>query len=168
MSKLITLLCLIWSLNATSQQQISPSVHAIAGGSNIAAGIQLDWTLGEIATASYLNNATSYTEGFHQPVLRVVALPFSTLPSDAPPTVEINLAVFPNPVTNELRVRSSSNQTLELRLTDLYGKILLRKQFDPERNITTLYVGDFVSGIYHLSCYASNGLLLKSFRVIKH
>ena len=168
MSKLTTLLCLIWSLNAIGQQQISPSVQAIAGGSNIAAGMQLDWTLGEIATASYLNNSTSYTEGFHQPVLRVVALPFGTLPSDAPPTVETKLTVFPNPVTSELRVRSSSNQTLELRLTDLNGKILLRKQSDSGRNITTLYVADFVSGIYHLSCYDSNGLLLKSFRVIKH
>ena len=52
-------------------QQLSPSIIASDGGISKAAGISLEWTLGEPTVESLSTSDRLYTQGFHQPILLV-------------------------------------------------------------------------------------------------
>lgn len=47
-------------------QSISPSVIGSAGGSGTVGAVSVDWTVGEVATATLANGPNILTQGFHQ------------------------------------------------------------------------------------------------------
>ena len=77
--------------------------------------------------------------------------PVRTLDGSAAATVSI----YPNPVTDGTLYVSSSSNIRQLRLTDVSGKILLKK--DVQGYLQTLPVGMISRGIYLLSVDTDTG-----------
>src|SRR5665647_2756028 len=78
------------SLNAAAQENFR-SVISAAGGVDKSDNIELEWTLGEVATETLTNVNSLYTQGFHQPVLSVEKI---KLKPQAVSAIK-NISIFP-------------------------------------------------------------------------
>lgn len=82
-------------------QSLSPRVLATGGQSVTQGSIQLSYTVGEVATTALSADTLLLTQGFHQPE---TGTPVS-LDNPAPTTT---LAIYPNPCSDWLWIRSDS------------------------------------------------------------
>ena len=167
MKSVLLLVTLVAGTHLLFAQQLTPSVLAIAGGSDAAVGIHLDWTLGELATTADLDGAFPITEGFHQPRLRVEEFPVTATPERPNVRALPELEVFPNPTVGELTIRTDSDTALRFTLTDIAGKLVLTGDPDTTVGTRTLSVADLTPGTYLLNCFDQEGQLLRNFRIIK-
>lgn len=113
----IAMLCSTFSY----AQNVDHSVISTAGDISRAAGIELEWTVGEAVTEQGRDNSLLLTQGFHQTFIRrmiVIAPPNSELLS--------SIVVAPNPVRNNFSVlvNSPKSTRLQLTLTDASGQVL--------------------------------------------
>ena len=170
MQKKIFLTLIVMSLfYFTNAQQNVLEVISPAGGVNSTGNISLEWTLGEYATGIIYSDENMYTEGFHQPYLKVEPMPeiFPIL-DDEESTVQVQ--IFPNPVKSILEIKVQDKDPLnkvQLILTDLQGKHILQQEVDADLGFQKIDLSDFPSAVYILKCTRKDGTLLKSFKVIK-
>lgn len=61
-------------LKASSAQSLSQEVIGSAGGFNMIGEVHLSWTLGEVMVETYSKNNLYLTQGFHQPLVKTIAL----------------------------------------------------------------------------------------------
>ena len=158
------LLILLGSLAfASKSQSLDRTVIGSAGGVDVAGDISLEWTLGEFSAGSSTNNNGFYTMGFHQPLLQIKLLPFTTAHTD----YRINIA--PNPVLSVLNVTwlSESDAMIYLRLSEVQGKTLLTKSANGRSGSLLLQMSNIPSGVYLLEVRNSKGLLIHTFQVVK-
>ncbi len=117
----------------------------------------VQFTIGEIATETLQNGDVIITQGFNQPTFTVTSIEKNTL-------VDIQITVFPNPVT-ELLVLETSNQTdnLSWKLFDVNGKQLNNGNL---REVNQIKFQEYSQGTYILSVIQDDKLV-ESFRIIK-
>ena len=78
-----------------------------------------------------------------------------------------NISVFPNPVTTqaEIEVRNlPENEIGYFTLTDFFGELILRKNFDSDSHI--LNRNGIAGGMYFLSVYKKDGMLIGQSKII--
>ena len=111
-------LCLL----AHSQAQSTDREVVATGGTTYQnSQISMSWTLGELAISPFENNNITVSEGFHQ-------VDQEGVPIDDLLSVFGQIKVFPNPTTHSLQVeREYGSKTLYARLTDINGKVILRR-----------------------------------------
>ena len=148
----------------TAQQQ-SPEVISPAGGIDRTETISLEWTAGELATETIYTSSSMISQGFHQPVLRVVKQQEDNL-------VEANdlFQVFPNPVESILEVKlpiMELPETVEMRLLDLEGQLILSLSVEPHQRSQQIDMSTFSSGTYVLQCNRKSSSKMTSFKIIK-
>ena len=145
-------------------QQLSPELVSSAGGSATAAGVVLDWSLGEVAVETVSTATTLYTQGFHQPTLQVVAL--ARAPDAAPGPL---FSAAPNPVESVLTVFMPANlpEEVQLSLTDASGRLLTTQLSLPHQAQQQLSLVDLAAGLYFLSVRNKDGKSLQTFKIIK-
>ena len=156
-------------------QQLSPSVIASDGGINKAAGISLEWTLGEPTIESLSTTDRLYTQGFHQPLLQVKvnAVPVAKVTpgpiAEAILTASYKITVAPNPVQSILLVNIASLKTekLNLSLVDIVGRQIMVQAFNGKSNTIQVDMSRLQSGSYLLELRNVGGQLIKSFEIIK-
>ena len=158
----------IFISNHTFCQKLSPEVISSAGDISKSASLSLEWTLGETVVESSKTADKHYTQGFHQTYLKVISLKNESLASDD------NIIIFPNPVESilELKILSENlsqdkNGKLDLFLIDIRGQQLLVQKTNEKSGSTFVDMTAFPSGTYFLKAQKENGLLLKSFKIIK-
>ena len=149
-------------------QQLTPSIIASDGGINKAAGISLEWTLGELTVESLSTADRLYTQGFHQPLLVVKNLPLVEV-KEVKMLAEYKITVAPNPVLSILMVNinTEKKEKLNLTLTDVAGRQILVQAFNGRSNTTQIDMSRMTSGVYVLELRNLTGQLIKSFQVIK-
>ena len=149
-------------------QQLSPSIIASDGGISKAAGISLEWTLGELTVESLSTTDRLYTQGFHQPLLVVKNLPVAKV-KEVKLVAAYKITVAPNPVQSLLLVNINTEikEKLNLSLTDIVGRQILVQAFNGRSNTTQIDMSLIASGIYVLELRNLSGQLIKSFQVIK-
>lgn len=74
-----------------------------------------------------------------------------------------DLSVFPNPATSIVNVKSQLNATLNLKLYDVFGKVVLI--LDSEDDLTTINISHLANGVYFLN--ASTKEKSGSFKIVK-
>lgn len=171
-------------------QQLNPSVIATQGGISKAAGIVLEWTLGEPFTESLPVSNGLYTQGFHQPMLVVTKMPAATTKpaadykvteataktvADHKKTVAPSLitnykiTVAPNPAQSYLIVSMNAPDTKEviLSLIDFTGRIISVKPASGKITNIRVDMTPFIAGIYLLEIRKASGELIQSFKIIK-
>ena len=156
MTKLIYTLFAVGLSLCLSAQSVTPSVLASSGGSGEAGGMELDWTLGELAVASLNNGGQLLTQGFHQPLLNSVGT------FDGKP--EIGMQVFPNPTAGFLTISYEKDLKLLARLYAINGAQITEHTLTSGDN--TLPLGDLPDGSYVLGVY-EDGVLIKTFTIEK-
>lgn len=152
---LVVLIVCALTMTLKGQQVISS-----AGGSATGVGVQLSWTVGEPVIATLTGSSAILTQGFHQSKLTITAIDPALYP-------ELELSVFPNPVSTSLKLQITGDQykNLSYRLYNIEGKTILSKtiQASPEMINMELYT----SGTYLLKVLRDETVPVKTFKIIK-
>lgn len=178
MRKVILFLLGIFCLHATAQsQQLNPSVIAAEGGVNKAAGISLEWTLGEPFTESLPVSDGLFTQGFHQPLLVVTKMPvpvpkpvtgykIAVVPA---PITNYKITVAPNPVQSYLIVSipAPNPEEVILSLIDFAGRITPVRSVNGKATTIRVDMTAMIPGIYLLEIRKPSGELIQTFKIIK-
>lgn len=146
-------------------QTVSPSIIAAAGDVNKAAGISLEWTLGEPVIESLSTTDGFYTQGFHQPVL--LARNFQVNKEQLLTGYEVTVA--PNPVQSLLTatIVSPKVENMFLTLIDFTGRRYRVQTVTGRSGMATVDMSGLIAGIYLLEVRNTAGQLIRSFKIIK-
>ncbi len=155
-------------------QTLSPSVIPSSGGTDMASGVQLQWTLGEPAIESFQGAKQRYTEGFNQPILKLQWLdPHSFSPPVQEKYMDLtsdgSIQIYPNPTAAVL--------TMDLQFRDLDEVCLMLSQIDgspiltdiriPAMGCSQIDLSGFASGLYLLKIRTTEGQILATYKISK-
>jgi hypothetical protein len=153
----IALTLLIMGLQA--QQTITTS-----GGEASSEGGTISYTVGQVAYGTHTGTTGSVAEGIQQPyeISVVIGIEESG--------INLNMAAYPNPVTDHLILKISDDTSYENRLTatlyDMKGSLI--KQQIVVNNETTIDMAGQTAGIYFLKIHSENQKEIKTFKIIKN
>ena len=164
--KILLFLILLPCFSLTwGQVQLNPTVISSAGGYTETGGINLAWTLGELAVSTLSTTDMILTQGFQQPFLLDIG--------DAIDDPEFNWSVnaYPNPVTDVLNLRFNIDKTMDLQLElyDITGKKLIIKTLPSimPGGRETLDFSGFRDGIYILKITSEKQKVRKIYKIQK-
>ena len=134
-------------------QEFTLNVVASNGGADANTLMTLEWTLGEIATASYTDNNRGFTEGFHQPIPASLTDGPENLNTAVPfeaPNTEVVFSFYPNPVQTKMTIEVSSTRSsaLHLQVYELNGAMLNRQVISSTENNAEIDFSTMPSGFY--------------------
>jgi hypothetical protein len=151
MKKILTIAILLYSLSTTNGQSLLASGGEYFENSSYS----MNWSVGEIAINSYLNDQIN--EGMHQPIIEVISAVIS--PKNMP-LVEI----FPNPTAAKLTIRLSSNEeTVNIEVIDSRGTLILTQEIEVQ---TTIDLSKYESGLFFVKII--NKKDYQTFKIIKN
>tara|TARA_B100001287_G_scaffold251443_1_gene232684 strand:- start:13291 stop:13779 length:489 start_codon:yes stop_codon:yes gene_type:complete len=122
---------------------ISPDVISSSGGDFSNFNYNLSFTIGEISTETLQASNAILTQGFHQDYINVTSISEDMFTN--------NVKVYPNPTNDHLFVTFDNIDSVNIKLTDYTGKVVLKKQnylinYEPYIDLSFL-----PSGLYLLS-----------------
>ena len=82
----------------------------------------------------------------------------SPSPSSVPDLSTNNFKIYPIPATNNLTIEAQNNELTYLKLVDVTGKVILKKEFTQS---TSLDVSHIAKGMYYLNLKSIEGKLTK-------
>lgn len=145
----------------SNAQSVSPDVIGSAGDVYANGSGQIQWTLGEVMTETFLSPSNMLTQGFHQP--------FDLSSGISEPGRDNIADVYPNPATDAVTIHFNTLKgKLNLSLLDVTGKVLQSQDVTAGAfNTQELSVKEYADGMYFLriSCTESN--YNQTIRVIK-
>ena len=121
MKKTLLFIILLVSCFVFGQTSLKKSAISTAGGSHTNGNTTLIFTIGEIAVQEQTQGNIHLSEGFIGHDIQVLTgiEYYSELQG---------INVYPNPVLTDLYIELPNNQNYEIRLFDITGKELIRKQ----------------------------------------
>jgi hypothetical protein len=143
-------------------QSLSPTVLSFSGGFGSSGGTSLSWTAGELMIQTFSDGSVMLTQGFHQGDITV-----STAVDEMRKSA-MDVHIYPNPVSDMLDVefKNMVDYTIQVRLVDLTGKTVLRKEISQPSNRLWLNLSSVSSGTYMLEIRAADKR--KVFKIVKH
>ena len=108
----------------------------------------ISWTIGQTIIGTVSSSDFVFTQGFHQP-------PDPASTSFYSPHFTYEIKVFPNPVSNFLRIETQYNEVLKIEVFDMIGQRLFSSEFLHNEAID---VSRFEPGMYLISLFHSDGL----------
>jgi hypothetical protein len=141
-------------MDGSAQEVITPSAGYFETQS-----ISLNWTIGETAIETYINNNIMLTQGFNQADLTFIS-------SMEELSADICLTVYPNPVKDffTIKAETDSGSRLKAEVYDLEGIRLITQNVN--QGITQINTEGLTTSEYILKIY-DNRQLIKSFKFIK-
>lgn len=155
---LLLLLGASGSIGIASAQSLSPQVVASSGNSFSNAGIEIEFTIGEVVTSTLTAGGNTLTQGFHQPQIQ-----FASLENYAADYV---FELFPNPTEQFITVTSPNDEELKVHVYDGNGKAILVSPVFKQQIILDLQ--SLATGNYVLMVSTESGEPLHSYSIIKH
>lgn len=163
MKKQIYLLILMMMLTfATQAQLIQNEVIGTAGGIDTIGQYLVSWTAGEIITEKISDPYCIVTEGFQQTFFTVTAI-------SEPCSAQYKVVCYPNPTLKEIHVKIVSiepNKKFDLRLMDMHGKLLLKKE-TLSTKVETIDLSRFTSSVFFLQVVQQTQNKAQVFKIIK-
>jgi len=147
----LLVLSLFTTLGVLSQEVISTQGDSYSNASG-----SIDFTIGEVITATETNDVGVITQGFHQTNLNVLGV------DDHFPSYEA--IIFPNPTEDILNIRTSTFEDVTYTLYDTQGKLVMQNKLLAEQ--TPIQLVHLAAGGYSLVLNNSTQKL-KTFRLIK-
>lgn len=165
MKKIYSVVLSLFTLTAWSQN-IPMQVVAAGGGyfENTGAGISISFTIGEVAYTTLTSGNYILSQGFQQGNLFATSI-------DKPVNTVNDIAVYPNPASDYVKVRVdipnlSGRATYDLH--DITGKKLITKEFNIETSVPVeLSLSDIRPGIYLLKVYVAKENLVRIAKLVK-
>ena len=171
MMKIVILLLFGLGSSGLLRAQVTPqSVIVPDGGTAVAGNIALDWTLGEPVVESVYTDNRMYTQGFQQPMLRVLEMPSHTNAIISSRSAEMEISAVPNPVSSLLilTMKDLPYKEIEVILTNTTGQMIFSETLSTESGKAELDLSDLTSGLFFLNLYTKDHEILKVFRIAKN
>ena len=145
-------------------QSLTPSILSVQGGFNQSEEIIIEWTLGENFTETVTLSDKIFTQGFHQPSLKI------TKYENENPLTLVNITIFPNPVHSilNIQIHKDFNKQFNLNLFDNNGNFLKTLNVSENNPNTQFNMNYLATGVYLLNISDSSGIILESYRIIKY
>ena len=159
---LFFMLLLFFSFRLISQN-LAPSILSTQGGFNESAGMNIEWTLGENFLETVTLGDKIFTQGFHQPYLKIKKHEKKN------PIPLVNITIFPNPVYSILNIQlpKDFNTQFNINFFDINGHCL--KTLNVLENNTTIQldITYLATGVYLLNISDNFGNIIESHKIIK-
>jgi len=149
---LLTLLLVI-NIAINAQEVIS-----VQGASYSNSSGSIDFTIGEVVTATLTNTNNILTQGFHQTNLTVLAVDDFD--------INFQARVFPNPAQDVLQLDIQNFSGLNYKLYDIQGRQLYSAVVGNKN--TLINTAQYANGMYLLVILNENNQKLKTYRIIKN
>ncbi len=159
----VVLLCSLFSLLCmlSNAQSFTASVIGSTGASTNSSGGSMAWTIGEMMTTTYSSPDHFFTQGFHQPEVKVT-LEVKNYPVES-------FSIYPNPVTDRLSIdfgRAEGNYAIYIY--DMFGNVLksmsLITSTQKQLNIS---FKEFADGIYLITILNTKENSRSSYKINK-
>ena len=152
----IIILILILAGSVASAQQVVSS----NGDSQSAAGVEVSWTIGETVIETFVSDANTLTQGFHQTKITITAVSGILYPG-------LDIKVFPNPTPDIITIQFSEYvEGSRFWLYDLRGKLLENKLISSAD--TEINMKNYASGQYILKLTNKSRQPIQTFQIIKY
>ena len=156
MKSLIIILILFLAGSVVSAQQVVSS----NGDSKSAAGVEVSWTIGETVIETFVSDANTLTQGFHQTKLTITALSEILFPG-------LEIKVFPNPTQDFITIQFSEYiEDSRYSLYDFTGKLIENKLINSAD--TEINMEKYASGQYILKLTNKSRQAIQTFKIIKY
>ncbi len=161
MKKLFILNVMLLVYLSVYGQTLSPEAILSSGGDFANTAAQISWTLGDFQTTTYVKDQIVLTQGFLQSQIKVTDV------FNIDNSADVELKVFPNPVTNYLYIKLISNENKKLlwQLINQSGKII--RNDDIYNKQAEIDFGAYKAGIYYLKTFSKDGSFVKIFKIIR-
>lgn len=145
-----------------SGQSISSYVVASAGESVEVEGLNVSWTLGEIAIETLESNDLILTQGFQQGYFEIVSI-------GEPLSNNFIIKVYPNPASEYVYVALESEEIRDavIEMYDLEGKLVYNSKLDVIEGLNKIDLVNLSSSQYILRISDTSGNVLQTFKLIK-
>ena len=143
-------------------QALTPEVISSAGDYFKGSNVTLSWTIGEAVIETFTGTNCILTQGFQQPFISVTGI--KKLEDK-----NLEIKVFPNPVSDFLNVRFIAKEKIDLiiELIDLNGKVLLNEKVVTDQLIQQINFKYVNPGSYFLRIRKTDGQLLEIYKIQK-
>ena len=137
-----------------SKQVIGPSGATFENGNN-----NLSYTAGEVVVGAMTDEDGSYQlgNGYYP------SLDLSTLNSESP-ELQLQVKVYPNPVTEAIFITHPTEQFFEVRITDISGKQIRQTVHQKEQPLS---VQSLTIGTYFITVTTKDSKQTNTYKIIK-
>ena len=137
-----------------SKQVIGPGGQTFENGNN-----KLSYTVGEVAVGAMTSEDGSIQlgNGYYP------SLDLSTLNTESS-ELQLQVKVYPNPVTEAIFITHPTEQFFEVRITDINGKQILQTQHQKEQPLS---VQTLTTGTYFITVTTKDSKQTNTYKIIK-
>ena len=137
-----------------SKQVIGPSGATFENGNN-----KLSYTAGEVVVGAMTDEDGSYQlgNGYYP------SLDLSTLNTESP-ELQLQVKVYPNPVTEAIYITHPTEQFFEVRITDVSGKQILQTGHQKHQPLS---VQTLTTGTYFITVTTKESKQTNTYKIIK-
>ena len=153
------LVFLLLGFSANSQPTISKQVIGPAGATFENGNNKLSYTAGEVVVGAMSDEDGSYQlgNGYYP------SLDLSTLNTESP-ELQLQVKVYPNPVTEAIYITHPTEQFFEVRITDVSGKQILQTGHQKEQPLS---VQTLTTGTYFVTVTTRDSKQTNTYKIIK-
>ncbi len=130
-----------------------------SGGEGSGLGGAVSYSIGQIVYTKNTGADGSLTQGVQQPFEISIIIGINKT------SINLELAVYPNPTNNYLSLKTENNDGLNYQLLDLQGKIIKSKKVTS--NTTSIDIEGLPTSTYFLKITKNNNEI-KTFKIIKN
>ena len=139
---------------SVSKQVIGPSGTTFENGTN-----KLSYTTGEVVVgAMTAEDGSLYLGNGYYPSLTLETLTAET------PAIQLEIKVFPNPVTEVIYITHPTELFFEIRITDISGKQILETAHQKQQPLS---VQNLTTGTYFITVTTKESKQTNSYKIIK-
>lgn len=156
-------------LTSLAGQDISPSVISPNGGTAKNSIMILEWTIGEVAVETIRSGDKMYTEGYHQPSIRVEPYEEVQLHTRSVSSTPGTIRVAPNPVGDLLNIELDLAEEMELiiQLNDISGQLIRNETLLVAKGSMQMDFSTVASGMYVLVVKSTDGQFVRTCKISK-
>jgi hypothetical protein len=158
MKKLLLIFGGIAGFGSLYAQTLSPEVIASSGTNLSGPGGGMEYTIGEVATATLTAGSDVLTQGFHQPNIEIVGVEEFL---DA-----YSIDLYPNPINDFVNIETDSDAELKVQVYTAHGQLVMSSE--TFINKVVLDVQNMANGPYVFKVSRADGTPVKNFSVIKN
>ena len=139
---------------SVSKQVIGPSGTTFENGTN-----KLSYTTGEVVVgAMTAEDGSLYLGNGYYPSLTLETLTAET------PAIQLEIKVFPNPVTEVIYITHPTELFFEIRITDISGKQILETAHQKQQPLS---VQNLTTGTYFITVTTKDSKQTNTYKIIK-
>ena len=137
-----------------SKQVIGPGGQTFENGNN-----KLSYTVGEVAVGAMTDEDGTYQLGNGD----YPSLNLSTLNTETP-ELQLQVNVYPNPVTEAIYITHPTEQFFDVRITDISGKQILQTAHQKEQPLS---VQTLTTGTYFITVTTKESKQSNTYKILK-